>query len=65
MAKPFDIVEFVFRIEALGRRPRGPTGSIVSENMIDSFIRRIRVKLTTIDAPVTIETVRGIGFRIS
>ena len=120
VAKPFDIDEFLLRIEALGRRgrpaspstagltldPAGhrvrcaggealltpteyrmlaaitsrpgevarrqavvaaawPDGSIVSENTIDSFIRRIRVKLTSIDAPVTIETVRGIGFRIS
>ena len=42
-----------------------PDGSMVSENTIDSFIRRIRVKLESIDAPVTIETVRGVGFRLS
>ncbi|ANH40467.1 Transcriptional regulatory protein TcrA [Nocardioides dokdonensis FR1436] len=42
-----------------------PDGSFVSENTIDSFIRRIRVKLASIDAPVTIETVRGVGFRLS
>lgn len=120
VAKPFDIKEFLLRVEALGRRgrpvaapstglvldPAGhrvrcaggearltpteyrmlaaitsrpgevarrkavvaaawPDGSIVSENTIDSFIRRIRVKLDSIDSPVTIETVRGIGFRLS
>ena len=42
-----------------------PDGSMVSENTIDSFIRRIRVKLESIDSPVTIETVRGVGFRLS
>lgn len=120
VAKPFDVKEFLLRVEALGRRgrpappamggltldPAGhrmrspggevpltpteyrmlaaitsrpgevvrrkavvaaawPDGSIVAENTIDSFIRRIRVKLASIDAPVTIETVRGIGFRLS
>ncbi len=119
VSKPFDITEFLLRVEALGRRgrPTGPTtggltldpaghkvrcpegevsltpteyrmlaaitsrpgevarrkavvaaawpdGSMVSENTIDSFIRRIRVKLASINSPVTIETVRGIGFRV-
>jgi two-component system, OmpR family, response regulator len=39
-----------------------PDGAWVSENTIDSFIRRLRVKLQAIDSPVTLETVRGIGF---
>ena len=120
VSKPFDISEFLLRIEALGRRgrPNAPTtpgltldpaghrvrcpggevlltpteyrmlaaitsrpgevvrrkaviaaawpdGSIVSENTVDSFIRRIRVKLESIDAPVTVATVRGIGFKLS
>lgn len=120
VSKPFDILEFLLRVDALGRRgrpappsmvgltldPAGhkvrcpggealltpteyrmlaaitsrpgevarrravvaaawPDGSIVSENTIDSFIRRIRVKLESIEAPVTIETVRGVGFRLS
>lgn len=42
-----------------------PDGAMVSENTIDSFIRRIRVKLATIDSPTSIETVRGVGFRVS
>lgn len=41
-----------------------PDGAVVSENTIDSFIRRIRTKLASIDAPVSLETVRGVGFRI-
>ncbi len=120
VSKPFDIKEFLLRVDALGRRgrpaptatvgltldPAGhtvrcaggevpltpteyrmlaaitsrpgevarrravvaaawPDGSIVSENTIDSFIRRIRVKLESIDAPATIETVRGVGFRLT
>lgn len=121
VSKPFDIREFLLRVEALARRGRAaapptvggltldpaghkvlcpggeaaltpteyrmlaaitsrpgevarrravaaaawPDGSIVTENTIDSFIRRIRVKLGSIDSPVTIETVRGIGFRLS
>lgn len=42
-----------------------PDGAIVSENTIDSFIRRIRRKLDSIAAPVEIETVRGVGFRLA
>jgi two-component system response regulator MprA len=42
-----------------------PDGSIVHENTIDSFMRRIRSKLATINSPVTVETVRGVGFRIT
>ncbi len=41
-----------------------PDGAAVSENTIDSFIRRLRTKLATIDSPVEIETVRGVGFRL-
>ena len=42
-----------------------PDGAVVSENTIDSFIRRIRSKLDQIDSPAGIETVRGVGFRLS
>jgi two-component system response regulator MprA len=42
-----------------------PDGSVISENTIDSFIRRVRVKLAAIDSPVTLETVRGVGFRLT
>ena len=40
-----------------------PDGAMVSENTIDSFMRKIRSKLESIDSPVSIETVRGLGFR--
>ena len=39
-----------------------PDGAAVSENTIDSFIRRIRAKLDRIESPTVIETVRGVGF---
>lgn len=39
-----------------------PDGSIVSENTIDSYVRRLRVKLAAIDSPLVLETVRGVGF---
>lgn len=42
-----------------------PDGAEVSENTIDSFMRRVRSKLESIGSPVSIETVRGVGFRIS
>ena len=41
-----------------------PDGSVVNENTIDSFMRRLRTKLESIDSPVEIETVRGVGFRL-
>jgi two-component system OmpR family response regulator len=41
-----------------------PEGAFVAENTVDSFMRRIRTKLESIDSPVSIETVRGVGFRI-
>jgi two-component system response regulator MprA len=39
-----------------------PDGAMVSENTLDSFIRRLRVKLEAVDSPVVLETVRGVGF---
>ncbi|PUA81912.1 response regulator transcription factor [Nocardioides currus] len=41
-----------------------PDGASVSENTIDSFIRRLRSKLESVSSPVGIETVRGVGFRV-
>ena len=41
-----------------------PDGAWVSENTIDSFIRRLRVKLSAVESPVALETVRGVGFVI-
>ena len=39
-----------------------PDGAVVSENTIDSYIRRVRAKLDQLGAPVTLQTVRGVGF---
>ncbi len=39
-----------------------PDGAMVSENTIDSYVRRIRVKLEAVASPVALETVRGVGF---
>ena len=40
-----------------------PDGAAVSENTIDSFVRRLRGKLDEVESPTVIETVRGVGFR--
>ncbi|MEH3033079.1 MAG: response regulator transcription factor [Aeromicrobium erythreum] len=39
-----------------------PDGAIVHENTVDSYVRRVRVKLDAIGSPVALETVRGVGF---
>jgi two-component system OmpR family response regulator len=39
-----------------------PDGAMVSENTIDSFIRRLRIKLQAVGSPLELETVRGVGF---
>jgi two-component system OmpR family response regulator len=41
-----------------------PDGAIVHENTIDSYIRRLRVKLASIDSPVELTTIRGVGFTL-
>ena len=41
-----------------------PHGGVVNENTIDSYIRRIRVKLTEVGSPLALTTVRGVGFRL-
>lgn len=41
-----------------------PDGAIVNENTIDSYVRRIRVKLASIGSPVELTTVRGVGFTL-
>lgn len=41
-----------------------PSGGYVSENSIDSYIRRIRGKLREIDAPQELITVRGVGYTL-
>lgn len=41
-----------------------PDGAIVNENTIDSYARRLRVKLASIASPVELVTVRGVGFTL-
>jgi len=41
-----------------------PQGGVVHQNTIDSYIRRIRVKLTDVGSPLTLTTVRGVGFTL-
>jgi two-component system response regulator MprA len=39
-----------------------PDGAMVSENTIDSYIRRLRRKLENVDPTTAIDTVRGVGY---
>jgi DNA-binding response OmpR family regulator len=39
-----------------------PSGGHVSDNSIDSYIRRIRKKLVEVGAPPQLRTVRGVGY---
>jgi len=41
-----------------------PDGAMVSENTIDSYVRRIRAKLTEVGSPLRLHTVRGVGFTL-
>jgi two-component system OmpR family response regulator len=41
-----------------------PDGAQVSENTVDSYIRRIRIKLAEINSPVSVQTVRGVGYTL-
>lgn len=41
-----------------------PDGAQVSENTIDSYVRRIRVKLEQVGSPLHLETVRGVGLTL-
>lgn len=41
-----------------------PDGAIISENTIDSYIRRLRIKLEAVQSPVSLRTVRGVGFEL-
>lgn len=120
LAKPFDVLELIARVEALAKRGRvvkaaapgdlvldparhslachgresmltptefrmlaaitsrpgevvrrrvvvaaaWPHGELVSDNTVDSFIRRIRVKLREVDSPLQLTTVRGVGYTL-
>ncbi len=39
-----------------------PDGARVTENTVDSYIRRVRRKLEELESPVSLHTVRGVGF---
>lgn len=39
-----------------------PDGAIVTDNTLDSFVRRVRSKLAQADAEKQVETVRGVGY---
>jgi two-component system response regulator MprA len=39
-----------------------PSGAIVRHNTLDAYVARLRQKLQWIDAPLTIVTVRGVGY---
>jgi DNA-binding response OmpR family regulator len=41
-----------------------PDGARVNENTVDSYIRRIRTKLAQVDSPVSLRTVRGVGYTL-
>jgi DNA-binding response OmpR family regulator len=41
-----------------------PTGGVVSDNTVDSYIRRIRIKLHEIDSALKLTTVRGVGYTL-
>jgi two-component system, OmpR family, response regulator len=41
-----------------------PDGAMVSENTIDSYVRRLRLKLAEVDSPVHLHTVRGVGLTL-
>ncbi|MEH3068571.1 MAG: response regulator transcription factor [Aeromicrobium erythreum] len=41
-----------------------PDGAVVSENTVDSFLRKIRAKVASVSDSARIETVRGVGFTV-
>jgi DNA-binding response OmpR family regulator len=41
-----------------------PDGAVVSENTVDTYIRRVRNKLAQAGSPMTLHTVRGVGFSL-
>jgi two-component system, OmpR family, response regulator len=41
-----------------------PQGGMVSDNTVDSYVRRIRVKLRQVGSPIELATVRGVGYTL-
>lgn len=42
-----------------------PDGAMVSDNTVDSLMRRVRAKLAEAGASAQVETVRGVGYRLT
>lgn len=42
-----------------------PDGAVVHANTLDAYIARIRRKLRDVGSPATLETARGVGYRLS
>jgi len=41
-----------------------PQGGLVSDNTVDSYARRIRLKLREVESPLALTTVRGVGYTL-
>lgn len=41
-----------------------PDGAYVSDNTVDSYVRRLRTKLAELGTSITLETVRGVGYTL-
>lgn len=41
-----------------------PDGAIVHDNTLDTYLKRLRQHLRTLDAPAEIRTVRGVGYEL-
>lgn len=41
-----------------------PDGAIVRDNTLDSYLARLRRRLRSLDAPVEIHTIRGVGYAL-
>lgn len=41
-----------------------PDGAIVHDNTLDTYIRRLRLKLDDLESPARIETARGVGYAL-
>lgn len=46
------------------RRAGWPDGAIVSDNTLDQYLARVRRRLRSVDAERSIDTVRGVGYRL-
>ncbi len=69
-AREFTLLEYLMRHagESIGRaeilEAVWGTSSYTESNVVDVYIRYLRRKLDTPDAPSVIETVRGVGYRV-